>query len=112
MTWLKNVLVDLLVAITIVATALGVTPWLLIPLYIYTGLMLVLKGAALGMSGLLNVAKRGEAETPAWFMHGIYILCMCAWLFTGHTVLGIGWAAIWLLSAAAERRMTFSVPAK
>jgi len=109
MAWIKHVLVDLLVAALIVATALGATPWLIIPLYIYTGLMLVLKGAALGMDGLLNVAKRQEAETPVWFMHGLYIVCMSAWLFTGHTILGVGWAAIWLLSAAAERRFTFKI---
>jgi hypothetical protein len=107
MKWLRNVVVDLVATLVILAwvvqgwDAAGWAVW------VYTPLMLVLKVAALSLGRLLGRANRGDV--PPWFYHFIYaanvaLLAYGAQVLASRWVLAAMWVAIWALSVLAARR--------
>lgn len=108
MTWIKHVLVDILmVGVIALATLADVTAarWAVI---IYTPLMLVLKVVALAGGGLLGQFRQTQHAPPDWFFHVIYGLSILLLLIGAWWIMAAGWAAIWILSVVADRRVAAS----
>lgn len=104
MNWIKHVLVDCAATALIVFASLTDAGWARWIVLVYTPLMLVLKALALLLTGFMHLAKpRGEAPPP-WFLHGLYAANVAVPLLTQWWLVGGGWALIWILSVAAERK--------
>lgn len=104
MSWIRHILFDLLVTVFIVAAVVMQVDALRWIALAYTGLMVALKGLALVMGGLLNLAKPRENAPPAWIFHVFYATCTIAPLAVGWWWMAGGWALIWVFSVIAERR--------
>ena len=108
MGWLKHVVIDLAVTLVIVVAVVTGQAWAQWIVWIYTPFMLFLKLGAL-FGGSLT-AQIQQPDVPAWFFHVLYAFNVAVLLFYGWWLGGTGWALIWALSAAAERRP--ATPAK
>ena len=112
MKWLRNVVVDLLVTLVILAWVVQGWDWAGWVVWIYTPLMLLMKAAALALGRLLGRANRGDV--PAWFYHFVYAANIVLLVYGtqyeglffdgGRWVLAAMWAVIWGLSVLAARR--------
>ena len=101
MNWIKHVLVDLMATGLIVAASLQDVAWARWIVLGYTPLMLLLKIAALFMTGLLHLGGPREDAPPHWVFHVLYAVNTAVPLVAGWWLVGGGWALIWALSAAA-----------
>lgn len=115
MPWIKNALIDIAVTVLILITAALDLTWARWIVLIYTPLMLIMKVMAfLGSQSLGQLQRKGD-DVPGWFYHALYatnVAVMTGYAFVSvdtvarHAwMLAIGWAAIWILSIAAEIRM-------
>lgn len=102
MTWLRHVIIDLLVTVCILAAVLFDQAWAGWVVVVYTPLMLVLKTAALFMPQVGGRAQRDDV--PPVFFHLLYALDAGLLLFQGWWWTGVGWLLIWGLSAASAMR--------
>ncbi|MFW5972773.1 MAG: hypothetical protein ACOCTG_02180 [Bacteroidota bacterium] len=108
MTWLKNVIVDLLVVIAIIGAVFFDFPaarWVVI---VYTPLMLVLKAVAYFGGSLLGQFRQTGNAPPGWFFHTVYGLSVALLLVGQWWIMAAAWAAIWGLSVLTERRLSIS----
>lgn len=103
MAWIKNALVDVAVTALVVFASIQHVAWARWLVLGYTGLMLVLKLAALLLAGTMPKLRQ-DASSPAWFLHSLYAVNVAAPLLTQWWLVGAGWALIWALSVAAEAR--------
>ncbi len=112
MTWIKHVIVDILmVAVIALATLADVTAarWAVI---IYTPLMLVLKVVALLGGSAIGQFKQSKDAPPPWFFHLVYIVSILLLALNTWWIMAAGWVAIWILSLLAEHRTEMSRRAK
>lgn len=108
MSWIKHVVVDLLMVVVIaLAALLDITAarWAVI---IYTPLMLVLKVVALLGGGLLGQLRQTKEAPPGWFFHAVYAVSIVLLLLGSWWIMAGAWAVIWVLSVLAERRAEVS----
>lgn len=113
MKWLRNVVVDLVATLAILAWVVQGAAWLGWAVWIYTSLMLVLKVAALSLGSLLGRTDRGDV--PVWFYHFSYaanvvLLLYGAQFVPGRWGLAAMWGGIWGLSVLAARHARASQP--
>ena len=101
--WIKNVVVDLIVTVVILLLVVQDARWAEVAVWIYTALMVVLKGLAL-FAGRLGGLGQGREAAPAWFFHVIYAVNVGALAADGRWLLAGLWLLIWALSVAAGRR--------
>lgn len=104
MSWLKEIIVDILVTFFIAVAFLLNDPWMWWVIAVYTALLLIAKGAALTSSGLLRQSRKSQ-QAPEWILHVLYavnviLLGLASWWF-----LMAGWVLIWLLSYLAQRKV-------
>lgn len=115
MPWIKNALIDIAVTVLIVLTAVLDLTWARWIVLIYTPFMLIMKAVAfLGSQSIGQLQRKGDS-VPTWFYHALYatnIVVMAGYAFVSAGpvarhgwMLAVGWAAIWILSIAAEVRM-------
>lgn len=104
MSWLKNILVDLLVTAFIIVAVAGGWPWARWVVLGYTGLMLLLKVGALLGRGAVKQLKRTQAGAPTWVFHLLYLVDIVVLALGGWWIAAAGWLAIWLLSYIQQRR--------
>lgn len=109
MGWLKHVIVDILVTLGIILAAVLDPLWLRWVVVAYTGLMLLLKGAAyVGSTGAAG-RRLQTPDVPGWFFHVLYALNVGAalaawrWQTPPWILVAVGWLLIWLLSVLAEQ---------
>ena len=115
MAWIKNALIDIAVTVLIVLTAVLDLTWARWLVLIYTPFMLIIKVIAFLSSQSIGQLQRKGDGVPSWFYHALYatnIAAMAGYaLIAAGTfayqgwMLAAGWAAIWILSIAAEVRM-------
>lgn len=105
MTWLKSVIVDIIVSIVIIIAVLAKIEWLTIVVVAYTILMLVLKLLAVVSEQFMKSVKPGKSvQAPLWFTSSLYafnvfILLGFAWYLTAAQ-----WVLIWFFSWMAHKR--------
>lgn len=104
MKWLKYAWFDLAVTGFIVFVAIQDLAWGATVLWIYSGLMLVLKVVSLSMQGVLNLAKRGESSIPQGVLHVLYAVNVAILVGVAWWGLSVLWLAIWGLSFWADTR--------
>ncbi len=105
MSWLKSVLIDIVVLVVVAVHVLQGTEWGYWIIVIYTPLLLLLKIVAL-TSGVAKAVKQPSSAAPNWFFHLLYGVIVVFFLYGNLWLLAGAWAAIWLLSAIQEARKT------
>ena len=105
MSWLKSVLIDILMFVVIAIYVFMGVEWGYWIIVIYTPLMLLLKIGAL-TSGIAQAVKQKSNAAPNWFFHALYGVIVIFFLVGNYWLLSGAWAAIWLLSAIQEARKT------
>lgn len=112
MTWLKKVLVDLIVTAVILLAVITELAWARWAVIIYTPFMLLLKVLSIvGGSFTKQFEPRGP-DAPAWAYHLLYAINVAALVVAQWWLLAGGWAAIWLLSYIQLRQSAPSSPVK
>jgi hypothetical protein len=104
MSWIKNVLLDLIILFVAVAGALFGQTWAWWVLAVYTPLMIILKALAVAGGAVLAQMQVKRETPPVLFFHAVYGAITVLMVYAGWWLLAVGWAAIWMLSALAERR--------
>jgi len=105
MSWLKDVIVDIVVTIVIVATIFTQHPILTWIIWGYTGLLLIAKLLVLLGGDTLNMTKKAKTEAPNWFSHLLYATNTGVLLYIQWWYLGGCWAVVWLLSYLTQRKI-------
>lgn len=100
-TWIKNVVIDLIVTAVILLLVVQGARWAEGAVWIYTVLMVLLKAAAL-FAGAFG--RPGSYAAPAWFFHALYAVNVGALAVDGRWGLAGLWLLIWAFSVAADRR--------
>lgn len=96
---------DLIVTIVIVTAIFVETTWMRWVIIGYTGIMLLAKVVVIAGDSALQLIRKTQTEAPDWLPHLLYaintgVLLYGAWWYTA-----AGWAAIWLLSYIAQRKL-------
>jgi len=102
--WLKDVILDLVVAACVVALALFGTDWAYWVLVVYTPFMVLLKAVAAFGPAMAKGKKKAASGPPAWFFHVLYAASFGLLAYAGQWWIAAGWLGIWVLSAVAERK--------
>ncbi|HET6568157.1 MAG TPA: hypothetical protein VFG50_09345 [Rhodothermales bacterium] len=102
MHWLKDVVIDIAITLVILAYALWQPQWAWWIVVVYSSLMLLLKGAALSSPLLTGMSTKKGQEVPFWFYHILYAVNVFALLTLRWYVMAGVWAAIWIMSIAAD----------
>lgn len=103
MSWLKDVIVDLIVTVVIIAAVLISNSWLSGLVWGYTGLLLLIKFSVLASDSMLM--NKSKTEAPAWFSHMLYAINTVALLSFGWWYAGVGWALIWIISYLTQQKL-------
>ncbi len=105
MSWLKDVIVDIVVTIAIVAAVFVQHPILTWLIWGYTGLLLIAKLLVLFGGDAFNMTSKAETEAPNWFSHLLYATNTAVLLYVQWWYLGGCWALVWLLSYLTQRKI-------
>lgn len=103
MGWLKNVIVDLIVTVAIIAAVLTSNSWLSGLVWGYTGLLLLIKFSVLISDSMLM--NKTKTEAPEWFSHMLYAINTVALLSFGWWYAGAGWMLIWIVSYLTQQKL-------
>jgi len=105
MSWLKEVIVDI-VATVLIIIAVFINQSILTGIILgYTGLLLITKLLVLFGDGFLNMMNKARTNAPRWFTHMLYAVNTAVLLFFKWWYAGIGWAVIWILSYLTQRKL-------
>lgn len=107
MTWLKNVVVDILVSAVIIIAVLSKIEWLSIVVIAYTILMLVLKFLAILSDPFMKSVQKGKTkvrQAPLWFTSSLYALNVFVLLGFSWYYTAAQWGLIWLFSWMAFKK--------
>lgn len=104
MTWIKTVLLDIIVTLLILLAVFTEIPVLDTIVVVYTPIMLALKLLEVFGAGLVNTLRSAAAEPPAWFVYLLYainvvLLCVAGWWWTAGQ-----WVLIAILSLISRQR--------
>lgn len=105
MTWLKDVIVDLLATAVIIAAVLTSNSVLSAIVWGYTSLLLFVKLLVYFGDGFLNMAGKADSAAPVWFTHLLYAVNTGALLAFQWWYAGGAWAVIWLFSYLTQRKL-------
>ncbi|WP_138429711.1 hypothetical protein [Fodinibius saliphilus] len=105
MSWLKDVIVDIIVTATIITTVLVEHSFLFWLLWGYTGLLLFVKLFVLIGDDFLNMMNKAKTEAPKWFSHLLYAINTGTLTYFQHWYLAGGWLLIWGLSFLTQRKI-------
>lgn len=96
MAWIKDVVVDIIILLFIIAYAISLNSVLQVILWVYTGLLLAGKILALYMPSLQRRAN--NTQVPIYIYHIIYVLTVGALVYIGDYYFAAAWGIIWVLS--------------
>lgn len=105
MSWLKDVVVDIIataVIITAVLTSNTILSWLV---WGYTGLLLIVKFFVLIGDSFHNLINKAKNEAPEWFSHLLYAINTGMLLAYYWWYAGAGWMLIWGISYLTQRKL-------
>ena len=105
MGWLKDVIVDIIVTAVIIATVITSNIFLAGLVWVYTGLMLIVKFVALVGDGFQYMMKKSKTQAPEWFSHLLYAANTGLLLYFQWWYAGAGWAGIWIISYLTQRKL-------
>ncbi len=105
MSWLKDVIVDLIVTTTVIVAVSISQPILNGILWGYTGLLLIVKLFALFGDSFSTLMKKANNDAPEWFAHLLYAINTGVLLYVQWWYLGIAWASIWFISFLTQRKI-------
>lgn len=108
MSWLKDVIVDIVISIFILTAVYLTESWMTWTVWVYTGLMLLSKGIVMLSSNFNQMLKKSHTEAPQWFAHMLYAINTFVLLYAGWWFASAGWALIWLFSYFTQRRLSVS----
>lgn len=103
MDWLKDVIVDIIVTVVIIATVLTSNSWLSGLVWGYTGLLLLIKFSVLISDSILM--NKSKTEAPEWFSHSLYAINTIVLISFEWWYAGIGWGLIWIMSYLTQRKL-------
>ncbi len=105
MSWLKNVVVDVMVTLVIILVTNNVIPdWANWIVLVYTPFMLVLKAITLFGGVKPPKSKNSEENPPEWFFHVLYAINIGALLYDQWYITAGQWALIWAFSYLIDTR--------
>lgn len=105
MDWLKEVILDIMVTIFILAAVYLADPWMAWIIWIYTGVMLLTKSLILFGDSFLRLADKAKTSAPVWFTHLLYGVNTAALFIFQWWFAATGWALIWIFSYMAQRKL-------
>ena len=108
MSWIKDVLVDLIVTVFIIVAIFLETTWMRWVVIGYTGIMVVAKSIVLAGDSALQLIRKTKTEAPDWFAHLLYAINTGVLLYGTWWYIAGGWAIIWVLSYVAQRKLKAS----
>lgn len=104
MSWIKEVLVDIVVTVFIIAALVMDATWMHWVVVGYTGVLVLAKILVLAGDDALQLIRKTQGEAPDWFPQLLYAINAGALLYFRQWYLAAGWLLIWLLSYRALRK--------
>lgn len=89
MTWIKDVIVDILVTLFIGAAVWLGDIWMWWVIAVYSALLLIAKGVVLTGDGFLNRTHKSQ-KAPDWFLHVLYAANIILLMIAGWWILLAG----------------------
>lgn len=105
MSWIKTIIVDILVTALIVLTTLQPNDIAFLLITGYTILIFLLKATVLYGDALTATRPKVAEMAPEWIIYGLYLINMISLLIAGKSLLAAGWLAIGILSWMAMRKL-------
>lgn len=104
MSWLKNMMVDIIVTVAIIAAVIIDNSILSGIIKGYTILMLLAKLAVAFSDSFAPMVKKAAKDIPEWAPHLLYAVNVGVLLVGGWWYTAAGWTLIWVLSWFAQRK--------
>jgi len=105
MSWIKEVVVDIIATILIIIAVFVNHPILTGIIVGYTALLLVTKLIAYSGDSVLNMMNKSKTNAPNWFSHMLYAINTGVLLTFKWWYAGAGWAFIWGISYLTQRKI-------
>lgn len=105
MSWIKDVLVDVIVTLFIIAAVFIDVSWMVWIIYGYTAILLLAKIIVLAGDDALQLIRKTKTEAPDWFNHLLYAINTFVLLYAELWYAAGGWILIWLLSYLSQRKL-------
>lgn len=105
MSWLKDVIVDLVATALIIIAVLTSNTVIGVIVWGYTGLLLFVKLLVQFADDFLNIVNKAKTKAPEWFSHLLYAINTGVLLGFQWWYAGACWAAIWGLSYLTQRKI-------
>lgn len=105
MSWVKEVIVDIVATVLIVIGVFVSEPVLSGIILGYTALLLLIKFLVLVGDEFLNMMNKAKTNAPRWFTHLLYAINTLVLLVFHWWYAGVGWALIWLLSFLTQQKL-------
>jgi len=105
MTWLKEVVVDIVATILIIIAVFINQPVLTGIILGYTGLLLITKLIVYFGDSFLNMMNKSKTSAPDWFSHMLYAINTGMLFIFNWWYAGAGWVIIWGLSYLTQRKV-------
>lgn len=105
MSWIKDVVVDLIVTAFIITSAILLETWMWWVVIIYTAVMLLAKVVVLAGDNALQLIRKTKTDAPDWFPHLLYGLNTATLIYGEWWFAAAGWLGIWVLSFLAQRKL-------
>lgn len=105
MSWLKDVIVDILATTAIIVAVLSSNVFLNGLVWGYTGLLLFVKLLVYFGDGFMNMMNKAKTSAPDWFTHLLYAMNTGLLLYFQWWYAGAGWGIIWLISYLTQQKI-------
>lgn len=105
MSWLKDVIVDILATCAIIAAVLTSNFFLKGLVWGYTGLLVFVKLLVYFGDGFMNMMNKAKTSAPDWFTHLLYATNAGVLLYSEWWYLSACWILIWGISYLTQRRL-------
>lgn len=105
MNWIKEVIVDIAATLLILVAVIFTDTWMKWLIWAYSGILLFAKTIILFGDSFLQLINKTKTNAPEWFSHLLYATNTGLFLYARWWYLAGVWAAIWILSYLAERKL-------